>query len=754
PLTTPAAPTLPAWATVTLFTLTTVAFFWPNLTGSRFFWEDFVEQFYPNQVFAARHWARGVIPFWNPYTFCGMPFLADPQVAFFYLPHSLLGLVQLATETLPFWAVQTLVILHFIAAQWGMFQLGRAFGASTTAALLAGVGYGFSGILTHHVIHPMIVYHLTWLPWVLLLLKRAVEEARWKWTLIGGLILGMSLHGGHPQTVLYEYLLLSGFAVWLLGMRVWKHGWGPARLAEAVRSFVPLSLAAALFIVQFLPTQELAAHSERTAGQKLEWAAEVSLHPSQLLTLVVPRLFGSTEPSGVQHVPYYLPDARYYHYWETAFYVGIPVLLLAILGMIRRWRTPFGLFWLLVALFSALFALGKHGFLFPLLYQLPGFSLFRVPPRLLFFLTLALCAFAAWGFDELWQHQRQRQPLRQLLWGSLPIAAVAFTVSAGLLPTIVGAPERFVPMLQSEGTVALAITVLTVLVAVSLWQGWIPPLAAGLSLGVVLLSDLIHAHASFTRSPTRPEQFYSLSPVLKQMLQPRPPDTLFRVSMRADFGMAMLRNQGLLDSIMLYEGYNQLRLQRRNPPMPTADATFDLLNIRYQIALDTSTQRMYFRERPSALPRAWMVYRARVAPSDSTEAILRRGELQPRLEALVEADPGLPLPGTVPDSVRHTLRCRVYEHNWQHWEVETAHPGLLCFSEIWYPAWKAFVNGTEVPVLRAYHSLRAIPIPAGSHTVELRYDSSSFRTGAWISALTLALTLVALLLCDRRRPTT
>ncbi|MEN3027508.1 MAG: hypothetical protein ABDH31_07400, partial [Chlorobiota bacterium] len=649
----PQLPTVPTWGVAALFTLTTVVFFWPHLTGSRFFWEDFVEQFYPNQVFAARHWARGVVPFWNPYTFCGMPFLADPQVAFFYLPHSLLGVVYLTTGTLPFWAFQTLVVLHFIVAQWGMFQLSRGFGASTAAALVAGIGYGFSGILTHHVIHPMIVYHLAWLPWVLLLLKRAVEEARWEWALLAGLVLGMSLHGGHPQTILYEYLLLGGFAVWLLGMQVQRHGWGLVRLAEAVRGFTPLLLAAGLFAVQLLPSRELASYSERASGQGVEWAAEVSLHPSQLLTLVVPKLFGSTEPTGVQHVPYYLPDTRYYHYWETAFYAGIPILLLAILGVMRRWRTPFGLFWLLVALFSVLFALGKYGFLFPLLYQLPGFSLFRVPPRILFFTTLALCIFAAWGFDELWQHQHQRQLLRQLLWASLPVATIAFAGSIGVLPTMVGAPERFVPMLQSEGTVAFIVTVLAGLVAVALWRGWLPPLVAGVSVGVVLFSDLLHAHASFTRSSTRPEQLYRLSPTLKQMLQPQPPDTLFRVSMRADFGMAMLRNQGLLDSIMLYEGYNQLRLQRRNPPMPTADATFDLLNIRYQIALDTPTQRMYFRERPSAFPRAWMVYRARVVPSDSTEVILRRGELQPRLEALIEADPGILLPGTVPDSVRH-----------------------------------------------------------------------------------------------------
>lgn len=744
-------PAMPESVAVAAFVLVTLFFFWRHLTGSRFLWEDFVEQFYPNQVFAARHWAAGVLPFWNPYTFCGMPFLADPQVGFFYLPHSLLGLVQMVLDRLPFEVVQALVFLHFPVAQWGMFRLSRAFGASPLGALLAGIGYGLCGVLTHHVIHPMIVYHLAWLPWVLLLLKRAIEQARWSAALGAGLVLGMSLHAGHPQTVLYEYLLLLGFGIWLVGLRIRQRGWGLARVFDAARAVLPLVLAAGLFAVQLLPTQELASLSERASGQGLEWAAEISLRPEQLLTLVVPKLFGSTEP-GREHVPFFLPHAPYYHYWETATYVGIPVLLLALVGLLRRWKTPLGLFWLVAAAFAVLFALGKHGFLFPLLYQLPGFSLFRVPPRILFVLVLALGLFAAWGFDEFWQHPRNRSLLALLLWVSLPIALIALGVSSGFLLEVFEAPQRFVPKLQSEGTLALVWTFATVLLVLALSRGWLPAPAAGIALAVVLAADLAHAHRSFTQSPTPPESLYRLPPELKQRLQPKPPEELFRVSMRTEFGMAMLRNQGLLDSIMLYEGYNQLRLQRRNPPLPTAAQTFDLLNIRYQ--LDTAAQQLLFRERPTAFPRGWMVYRARVVPSDSTEAVLRRGEIDPRQEALLEQHPGIRLPDVSPESVPHSIRCRIYEHNRQQWEVYTAEPGLLCLSEIWYPAWKATVDGSPAPLLRAYHSLRAVPIPAGTHVVELRYDSASFRTGAWISALTAAATLGAFLVSlryERRR---
>jgi hypothetical protein len=736
-------PQLPRWLPALGFVVVTVVFFAPHLFGERFFWEDFVEQFYPMQVFAVRHWARAVLPFWNPYTFCGMPFLADPQVGFFYPPHWLLGMVMLLEGTLPVWWVQLVVIAHFVVAQWGAYALCRAVGASTAGAVVAGIGYGLSGVLTHHVIHPMIVYHLSWLPWVLLLLWRALRERSWWWAVWSGMLLGMSLHAGHPQTVLYEYVLLLAFVGWTVFAQLRARELGAAEaLLQGVRGITPLAIGVGLFAVQLLSTQELAQLSERAEGAGLEWAAEVSLMPQQLVTLVVPRFFGSTLPPGERHVPLYLEGTRYYHYWETAFYIGVGTLLLALVGIPGRWRTPQGAFWLVAVLVALVFAFGKYAPLFPLLYELPGFRLFRVPPRALFVVALGLCIFAAWGFDELWQQPRRH--LSRLLWAGTPLAAIALMTATGTLPALLSTPAPWIEQVRSEGATALWLFLLAFGVALLLWRGWLPPAVAAVMLAVVVAVDLTIAHAPFTRSRQDPERLLQMPQQLKAMLQPKPPQELFRVSMRDDFGMAMLRNQGMLDSILLFEGYNQLRLERRNPPMPTAEATFDLLSIRYRIALDTPTRQMYFRQRPSAFSWAWMRYRAQVVPSESTEVVLRSGAVDPHREVLLEEPPPLQLSGAEPQEVAHRLRCLQYEHNWQRWEVETAQPGLLCLSEIWYPAWRARVDGAPVPVLRAYHSLRALPVPAGRHVVELFYDSAAFRRGAWVSAITAALCVIAL----------
>jgi hypothetical protein len=71
-----------------------------------------------------------------------------------------------------------------------------------------------------------------------------------------------------------------------------------------------------------------------------------------------------------------------------------------------------------------------------------------------------------------------------------------------------------------------------------------------------------------------------------------------------------------------------------------------------------------------------------------------------------------------------------------------AQPGLVVVSETDYPGWEAKVDGRRTPLIRADFLLKAVPVPAGSHEIELRFNPRSFRWGLWISALA-ALALVA-----------
>jgi len=59
---------------------------------------------------------------------------------------------------------------------------------------------------------------------------------------------------------------------------------------------------------------------------------------------------------------------------------------------------------------------------------------------------------------------------------------------------------------------------------------------------------------------------------------------------------------------------------------------------------------------------------------------------------------------------------------------------------VYYPAgWKAYVDGEEVPIYRANYLFRAVPVPAGEHTVTLRFEPESHRIGLIISWITTLL---------------
>ncbi len=77
--------------------------------------------------------------------------------------------------------------------------------------------------------------------------------------------------------------------------------------------------------------------------------------------------------------------------------------------------------------------------------------------------------------------------------------------------------------------------------------------------------------------------------------------------------------------------------------------------------------------------------------------------------------------------------------------VDTTAARMLVLSEVYYPAWRAYVDGERAEVYAANHALRAVAVPAGKHTVELRYESWTLRLGMAITlgmgAVVIALTV-------------
>ena len=158
-----------------------------------------------------------------------------------------------------------------------------------------------------------------------------------------------------------------------------------------------------------------------------------------------------------------------------------------------------------------------------------------------------------------------------------------------------------------------------------------------------------------------------------------------------------------------------------------------------------------------ACPRAWLVAEAEAVDGETALRRIRGDDgraFDPRRTALLEVRPE-ELPALPGGALAATAHARIVEYSPNRLVVESdaPTPTVLLLSEIFYPGWVATVDGRPARVDLADFLLRGVALSAGAHRIEMRYTAPAARTGALISALTLAL-LAGLFVYTRRvRPT-
>ena len=80
---------------------------------------------------------------------------------------------------------------------------------------------------------------------------------------------------------------------------------------------------------------------------------------------------------------------------------------------------------------------------------------------------------------------------------------------------------------------------------------------------------------------------------------------------------------------------------------------------------------------------------------------------------------------------------RTTSHGTQHLalDVEACDDSYLVVSDSHYPGWRATLDGSDAPIHRANHSLRAVRVPKGHHQLRFDYQPGSFRVGLAMSVL-------------------
>jgi uncharacterized membrane protein YfhO len=730
-----------------LLALTVLLFFWPVIWNQAWIPKgggDSVSFIYPMYRFAAQSLWSGTIPLWNPYQYAGSSFIGDNQSGIFY-PFNLI--LFLLNPGFTYRAIEGLVLWHFFFAGAAMYFCLRFLRPDEhvwrPAALIGGLAFMLSGLFITHIGNLNLIAVASWLPLAFLALHRAIISSAISkqvgWAVAGGAALGVATLAGHGQMTFLLAAFLGSYALFR---------------AVADRSLWPLLLlgvlaltAVALAAINLFPSFEAVKFTVR-AGFDSEQATNYSLPWPGLLGLFAPDFFGR----GTEH---------FWGGWSRVEYgyVGVLTLFMAGLALIIR-RSRLTLFFALSVLLFLLLALGENAPLYPFLLQSVPFFPFQVPARFVLLLDFSLAALAAIGMDSF---DRRPRLMRSFLIGS---AILVLVVLAALLwqyrENINQVPHHQDQMLRSILLFVLFAT-LSWLLILARGKGWLSSRAFAISAVLLLAVDLIALGYWIEIERNDPMPGFAEGSAALEYIKSDP--GLHRIDIA---GRVWQPNLPQMEGLYSIRGvYNPLALSNYTAYIGSVgyrgSTLYNLLGVKYVIGgkeeppADTTFIVPVYDEDPDvtvflntlALPRANVVYNATVLPS--AEAVfdaIHEEDFDPLMELIIEE--GKALKQERGDSTITVLR---YDTNRAAFEVSTDKPAYLLLSDMYHPHWKAAVDGIETPILQADYALRAVPLDAGTHLVEMWYAPPGWTIGAVVSGLALLLLapLVIFWLWQRRK---
>ena len=211
----------------------------------------------------------------------------------------------------------------------------------------------------------------------------------------------------------------------------------------------------------------------------------------------------------------------------------------------------------------------------------------------------------------------------------------------------------------------------------------------------------------------------------------------FRVMNCADNTFSESRTSYRLKSI---GGYSAAKLRRYQDLIDRHLTQMHLpvigmLNGKYIITPDEGGQPL-IRLNPYALGNAWFV--ERLVPVDGANAeIDSLMTISLETEAVIDKE-FVPMASSLEPGIPDKADIRLTAHTPEtlDYEVTSSEPGVVVFSEIYYPhGWKASIDGSPADHFRVNYLLRAMNVPAGQHKIHFVFDPDSVRKGDTIAII-------------------
>ncbi|MEM7034593.1 MAG: YfhO family protein, partial [Chloroflexota bacterium] len=668
-------------------------------------------------------------------------------------------LVFLLVPTITVHTLQYLAVFHFWLAGFGMYlylqhsPLAKRYNITPIAAFAGAIIFEFSDLFIVHFGNLNMIAVAAWLPLILLTFQLGITEKRLGMILASGSLLAVATLASHIQITLFILLALGLFTLW--------HWFVNDRVIKVERShrqyavgylLITVLVMMGLSSLWLIPTLEMSRYTLRT-DLTYDEAAAFSLHPPQLIGLLVPTYFGRD-------------PALHWGPWdrvETG-YVGILTLLLALLAIVfpAGKQTKFIIF---LTAISFLLALGENSILHSWLSLSPGFGQFRAPARYILLMDFGLAALAALGLNRLMlslsalEKQRFSTVLKVTTWlmggilvVSLPLAYYALLITQDRNPEIF---RRVSAATDGITTFALLITISLLMLYFVYW-GRLRSHTLGVVASVIIMFDLFSLGANVDVGHADPTIGFN-HPEAIQFLQN---EGINRIEVTTDIWHLWQPDTALLANLYDSWGvYNPLTLADMTrywqQVWPRSSSRYNFLGLKHIVAskagapadgnivpvFDADPQVNVYLNL-DALPRVLFVPQAHYV--DSHEAAweaIRAPAFNAQDTVVLESVPTTNqqnTSATLADNPNLGIALLRYDLHTIEIGLTTDTSGYLVLSDTHYPGWQATVDGQAAPIYKANYAFRAVPVPAGVHTVRMVFQPWSWRIGLVVSTVTFA----------------
>lgn len=733
-----------------------VVFFFKDVlfTNLTFVYEDFSRYFYPLYQYGVLCLKEGIVPFWNPHIYSGMPFLALLQLAIFY-PLSIIFYL------FPFmFSVKLFIISHYFLAGLFIYLLMRNWGLNISSALISSITYTFSGYMLSCVDLTNTLISATWIPLIFFFYSKAQKEQSFVFTVFTGITLGIQLLGGDPVVFYITVLVLFLFTFCYFSFKSF-YGY-----------LLAVIIAIGLTLFQTLPFFELTFLSVRAKGLGIWEATFWSLSKYELLNLICP----------------FFTDAN--NLFQQRFFKSLSLCILPFfLSLITIFFLPLKnrkliIFWIVILLSFIALSLGRNLEVYKFFHEhFPLFNMIRYPIKFFCIINFSISILAGFGFKYLVDNLDQKRRFIFLIpTFSLILACIfcwIFSSNQGFfLFKIVNKPlysHIYSPLIG-----ILLISAISLLICLGKRiRLWIFSFAV---IGLVILNLIIFG---IDINPVIDQKFYTDIPKTAKFIKEEGGFSRFLLdsitekrywSMKGKSFTEVFRNHqsALAPNMSLYYllfdayGYEAIPIRDydrfiyyvKNVSLSKTLKLISMINVKYIISEESILEkginliclikygdrivRIY--ENPNVLPRAYLVSNVIVVKDrKKVFSSLISPFFEPQQEVILEEEIQNPKLKIQNPKSKINPKTQIIDYQPNKIIINAYSPTncILVLSDTYYPGWKAYVDGKETKIYRANYIFRAIEVPAGNHKVEFIYFPVSFKVGLLGTFLTLVLLVIS-----------